>query len=144
MPRIFGLNIIAVLAAGIVFWIIGSIWYTAIFGTTWQALQGWTPAEVEAATAAMPVTIGLGAVVDIITAGFLGFILRKVGATGMVDAIKWALILCFGFVVMTLFYQPLYAKAPMQLFYIDAAYQVISFAAMAAVLTALDGVMIKD
>lgn len=45
MPRLFGLNIITTLIAGIAFWMLGYIWYGVIFSESWEALQNFTPKQ---------------------------------------------------------------------------------------------------
>ena len=40
MPRIFGLNIIAVLVAGIALWFIGALFYGVLFADLWMGLWG--------------------------------------------------------------------------------------------------------
>jgi hypothetical protein len=144
MPRLFGLNIITTLIAGIAFWMLGYIWYGVIFSESWEALQNFTPEQYQYAEANMGPLMGMGFLIALISSGFLGFVLRKIGTDGLFDSLKMALVLCFGFVVLTLLYAPVYALAPMALFYIDASYQVVGFAIMAVIHSLLGNWMVKD
>jgi len=144
MPRLFGLNIIATLVAGFALWMLGYLWYGVIFTESWTALQNFTPEQTAFGEQNMGALMGLGFLIALISSGFLGFVLRKIGANDMVDAIKMSLVLCFGFVVLTQLYDPVYAITPMALFYIDASYQVVGFPLMAAIHTLMANVMVKD
>lgn len=144
MPRLFGLNIITTLIAGIALWLLGYVWYGVIFTESWEALQNFTPEQVQYAEANMGPLMGMGFLIALISSGFLGFVLRKMGVEGLVDAVKMALVLCFGFVVLTQLYAPVYALAPMALFYIDASYQITGFAVMAVIHSLLGNWMVKD
>ena len=144
MPRIFGLNIIATLVAGFALWMLGYVWYGVVFTDPWTAMQNFTPEQTAYGEANMGMLMGMGFLIALISSGFLGFVLRKIGATDMADAIKMSLVLCFGFVVLTQLYAPVYALTPMALFYIDASYQVVGFAIMAAIHSLMANVMVKD
>lgn len=107
-------------------------------------MQNFTPEQQAYGEANMGALMGMGFLIALISSGFLGFVLRKIGATDLIDAIKMALVLCFGFVVLTQLYAPVYALVPMALFYIDASYQVVGFALMAVIHTLMANVMVKD
>ncbi|MBO6796950.1 DUF1761 domain-containing protein [Maricaulis sp.] len=144
MPRLFGLNIIASLVAGLAFWMLGYLWYGNLFLDPWTAMQNFTPEQEAYGEANMGMLMGLGFLIALISSGFIGFVLRKIGATELVDTIKMSLVLCFGFVALTQLYDVVYALEPMHLFFIDAGYQVIGFPLMAAIHTLMANVMVKD
>ncbi len=144
MPRLFGLNILTTLVAGFALWMLGYLWYGVLFSEPWTAMQNFTPEQQAYGEANMGALMGMGFLIALISSGFLGFVLRKIGATDLIDAIKMALVLCFGFVVLTQLYAPVYALVPMALFYIDASYQVVGFALMAVIHTLMANVMVKD
>ncbi|MFS2317528.1 DUF1761 domain-containing protein [Maricaulis sp. D1M11] len=144
MPRIFGVNIIATLVAGLALFMLGAVWFGAIFQQAWSALHAFTPEQIAAGEANVAISMSLGFLVSILSAGFLGFVLNKVGATSMAAALQWSLILCFGFVVLTQFYNPVYAMTPLPLFFIDAGYQVVGFPIMAAIHVLMRNVLTRD
>jgi hypothetical protein len=143
MPRIFGLNIIATLVAGIAFWLLGYVWYAVLFGEAWTALVGFTPEQL-ANTDNQGMLMTFGALLAIVSAGFLGFMLNRLDNPSMLDAIKHGVLICLGFVVMTQVYRPIYELAPVQLLCIDASYQLIGFVLMTVIHRMLGSVMVKD
>jgi hypothetical protein len=144
MPRIFGLNPLAVLVAGIVFFITGGIWYGALFSDLWVGLWGFTEEEIAAAEAGTGPAMAMGFALSIIFAGVLSFTLKALKADGMMSAIKWSVFLWAGFVVTTMAYNVIYALQPLLLLVLDAAHNLIGFVVMAAVLTVMDKIAVKD
>jgi len=144
MPRIFGLNIIATIVAGIAFWMVGALFYGALFADLWMGLWGFGPTDEARMEAGMGMTMGVGLLLSVVFAGFLGFTLKALKAEGMMSAIKWAVFLWAGFVVTTMSYDMVYALQPVMLLVLDGAHTLTGFVVMAALLTVLDGVAVKD
>jgi len=144
MPRILGLNIIAVIVATLAFYIIGAIWYGALFADLWSGLWNFTEADRAAAEAAAGPSMALGFVITLTTVVFLGLALKALGATGLAGAIKWAVFLWAGFVLTSMAYDTAYAMQPVMLLVLDGAHTLVGFVAVAAILTAMDGVAVKD
>ncbi|WP_323763223.1 DUF1761 domain-containing protein [Maricaulis sp.] len=144
MPRIFGLNIIATLVAGAAFWMVGALFYGVLFADLWMGLWGFGPADEARMEGSMGITMGLGFLLSVIFAGFLGFTLKALKADGMMSAIKWAVFLWAGFVVTTMSYDIIYALQPVMLLVLDGAHTLTGFVVMAALLTVLDGVAAKN
>ncbi|MFY0639007.1 DUF1761 domain-containing protein [Maricaulis maris] len=144
MPRIFGLNILATLVAGLAFWMVGALFYGVLFADLWMGLWGFDEADLARMETAMGMTMGIGFLLSIIFAGVLGFALKALKADGMMGAIKWAVFLWAGFVVTTMSYDMIYALQPVMLLIVDGAHTLTGFIVMAALLTVLDGVAAKD
>ncbi|RKR03235.1 DUF1761 domain-containing protein [Maricaulis maris] len=144
MPRIFGLNIIATLVAGIAFWMVGALFYGVLFAELWLGLWGFTAADEPRMEAAAGLSMGLGFLLSIVFAGVLGFTLKALKADGMVSAIKWAIFLWAGFVITTMSYDILYALQPVMLLVLDGAHTLTGFVVMAVLLTVLDKTAVKD
>lgn len=66
------------------------------------------------------------------------------GKTALIDAIKGAVFLWLGFAIPTMAYDIVYAAQPLMLLVIDGAHLLVGFVVAAAVLTAMDGVDVKD
>lgn len=144
MPRIFGLNLIAVIVAGLAFWMVGALFYGALFADLWVGLWSFGPADEARMESSMGKTMALGLVLAIVFAGFLGFALKALKADGLVSAIKWSLFLWAGFVVTTMSYDMIYALQPVMLLVLDGAHTLTGFIVMAALLTVLDTLAVKD
>lgn len=144
MPRIFGLNMIATLVAGLAFWMVGALFYGVLFADLWMGLWGFGPADEARMEASMGMTMGIGFLLSLVFAGVLGFALKALKADGMMSAIKWAIFLWAGFVVTTMSYDMIYALQPVLLLVLDGAHTLTGFIIMAALLTVLDKVAVKD
>ncbi len=60
LEKIHDFNWLAVLAAGVAMFLIGGIWYGAVFAKLWQRLHGYTDEQVKAMQKARPPQIFFG------------------------------------------------------------------------------------
>ena len=144
MPRILGLNLIAVLASAIALFFVGFLFYGLLFQELWIGLQGFTDAQLAEAAEHQGVGMLHGFLISLVTAIFVGLALRRFGSDGMMPAIQSALLLWAGFAVTTLAYGFVYAMQPFMLFVLDASHLLVGFVVVAVVQTALDGFAVKS
>ena len=144
MPRIFGLNIIAVLASTIALYFVGFLFYGVFFIDLWVGLHDFTDAQMHAANENMAIGMTYGFFLSLITASFIGVALKRFGGDGMMPAIKGAVLLWAGFAATTLAYDVVYAMQPVMLFVLDAAHLLVGFVIVAIVQTVLDGVAVRS
>ncbi|WP_203294676.1 DUF1761 domain-containing protein [Maricaulis parjimensis] len=144
MPRILGLNPLAVLVAGIAFWMVGAMWYGALFADLWFGLWGFTDADEARMEAVMAPAMLAGLFQCLLLAGFLGKALKTVNAEGLVSAIKWAVFFWAGFVLLAQAYGAIYALQPVLLLVLDGAHTLTGFVVMSVVLTLMDKIAVKD
>lgn len=144
MPRIFGLNIIAVLVSAIALYFVGFLFYGILFAELWVGLQGLTDAQMLAAEENRLIGMFHGFLISLATTIFIGLALERFGGDGMMSAIKSAVLLWAGFAVTTLAYGLVYAMQPFMLFVLDASHLLVGFVVVAIVQTALDGVGVKS
>ncbi|WP_417483190.1 DUF1761 domain-containing protein [Maricaulis sp.] len=144
MPRIFGLNIIAVLVSAIALFFVGFLFYGVLFTDLWVGLHDFTDAQMLAADENMAAGMLHGFLLSLVTAIFIGLALERFGGDGMMSAIKSAVLLWAGFAATTLAYGFVYAMQPFMLFVLDASHLLVGFIVVAIVQTALDGVAVKS
>ncbi|WP_291845313.1 DUF1761 domain-containing protein [Maricaulis sp.] len=144
MPRILGLNPLAVLAAGIAFWMVGALFYGMLFADLWMGLWGSTDADIATMEEQMALSMGGGFIQCLLFAGCLGFALKALKADGLTSHIKWAVFLWAGFVLLAQAYGTIYALQPVLLLVLDGTHTLTGFVVMAALLTVLDTVAVKD
>ena len=132
-------NWLAVLVAGIVIFVLGGLWYSPIlFSKKWLALQNKTEEQMraEAAGANMPLMYGSAFITGLITAWVLALILGHVSTARMahagteISAVHGALFgfVCWlGFAATTSYATALFSGKPRQLWFIDSAYNLVSF-----------------
>lgn len=144
MPRILGLNIIAVLASAMALYFIGFLFYGVLFIDLWVGLQNFTDEQMLAANQNMAFGMLHGFLLSLVTAIFIGLVLERFGADNMMAAIKGAVLLWAGFAVTTLAYGIVYAMQPFMLFVLDASHLLVGFVVVAVVQTLLDGFAVKS
>lgn len=144
MPRIFGMNIIAVIVAAIALFMTGFVFYGLLFTELWTGLWDFTPEKLAEMEAAGSGGMAFGFLISLATAFFLSVALKKMGKTELLDAIKGAIFLWLGFAVPTMAYDTVYAAQPLMLLVLDSAHLLVGFVIAATVLTFMDGVAVKD
>ena len=97
MPfKLSEVNFVAVFVAGLVAFVVGSVWYTALFGKLWVKLQAFSEERMAAMKARrpMPVFLGMMFVAYLVLAFAIAFLLtgipdRNAMAGAVVGAILW-------------------------------------------------------
>src|SRR6202521_1815630 len=135
-------NYLAVLAAAVVIFILGGLWYSPVlFVKKWVALQGKTEEQMraEAASANMPLMYGSAFVSALITAIVMAHILAHMASimpTGAVHGAFFGAMAWLGFVAPTTYATALFSGTPKQLWLIDSTYYLVSFMLAGLILAA--------
>lgn len=124
-----GLNWIAIVVAVVLLEVLGYVWYTYLFAARWTALLGYTPDPAK--TAKM---MGLGVITTAISVVGLAWLIRRLGAASLGQAIGAALAAWFFFNFTTMAIDFLYLGHPAELVLINIGYQIVAYAAAGAVL----------
>lgn len=132
---------IAVVAAAIVSFVIGGIWYTRpVFGTAWMAALGKTEADREAMRKQAPKGFAAGLIGAIIASLILGTFLQygrqaNVGLpTGVVGGLVVGFLVWFGFLMTTGVSGAIFESRPGKLVGINQGFQFVLYLVMGAVL----------
>ena len=130
-------NLIAVLVAGLIPMIIGSVWYGPVFGQMWMNLTGKTAEELRASMRPIKMYV-LTFIMSLVMAYVLSHVLEAVAnayaVTGLVAGMQGAFWMWLGF-VLTVGYQAVAFKdKKLRLFGLNMAYNLISLMAMGALL----------
>lgn len=126
-------NWIAIVAAGVLAWIIGAVWFAPpVFGRRWMAALGLKPEQ--AGNPAPGFVAAL--VIAIIGATFLRWVLGVAGAlSSPVDGIEVALLIWFAFILLPSAPGILFTKSSGAAFAIVQAQHAVAMSAMGIVLT---------
>ena len=144
MPRILGLNPLAVLVAGLAFWMVGALWYGALFADLWFGLWGFVEADEARMEAVVAPAMTAGLIQCLLFAGFLATALKAVKAEGLTASIKWAVFFWAGFVLLAQAYGAIYALQPVLLLVLDAGHTLVGFIVMSVLLSVMESVAVKD
>ena len=126
-------NYLAALVAAIVIFVLGGLWYSPVlFAKKWIALQAKTEEQMraEAASANMPLMYASAFITAFITAWAMALVFVHIGNDIMLNAAHGALfgaLLWLGFAATTSYATALFSGKPRQLWFIDSAYNLVSF-----------------
>ncbi len=134
MPKLLGLNSLGVLVASLVFWMLGYLWYGALFMDAWMAGQGLTADDAGEFDIYM---IG-GIVITIMQVIGVGLVLKWKGVSGIAEAVKTVLVLWLLFAVPFVLYAYLYLPAHNStLLMIDGSHFLVGWVVSAVILSVM-------
>ncbi len=132
MPKILGLNLVAVLVASVAFFLIGYLWYGVIFQEAWMAAAGISAADAEGDS---PIYMAGGFLITVMQVFGIGLVLGWKGVADPVGAAKTALLLWLFFALPFTLYGYLYTPAHNStLLMIDASHLLVGWVVSALVL----------
>ena len=124
----FDVNWLAVLAAAVVRFAIGGVWFAPFaFGPAWGRMVG---IEAEAAKARMGRAMAVDFVTGFLLAWVLANLLQFLGVNRVVSGARVSFFLWFGFIAMPFLSATMYEGRPMKLFVITAGFWFASIVVM--------------
>jgi len=127
--QIAGINWVAVLAAAAAFFAIGYVIHMRLVDLkAWNAAKHIDEAELSAARMAS------GMILPLATAIGLALVFSWGNVTGVADGVKWALVIALASGLPVLWYNWFYGNAPIWIFAVDSAHQLIGHAVVGAIL----------
>ena len=134
MPNIFGLKLVPVLVATLVFWLLGYLWYGVIFMDAYMAGHG-IPAD---APGGFDIYMIGGILTTFLQVLGLGLVLKWRDGFGIQDAVKTALIMWVLLALPLMMYAYLYLPAHNStLLMIDASHLLVGWVLSAVILTVM-------
>lgn len=127
------LNGWAILAAAIVAYLLGAIWYAPpVMGARWLAALGKTREQLGSPVGPMTVQF----VVTLVTASVLALVVVRFGAVTWIEGAAIGLTLAFGLVAASLLSDWMFCGFNMALYWIQTGYKLLSLTVMGAILGA--------
>ncbi len=138
MPQ-FDPNFVAILVAGVAYFVLGWIWYMPLFGEAWMKAQGMTKADMEKGKkdSNMPLMMAVNFVLTLVTAGVLSYVIMAFGVTTLKTGACAGALMWLGFNMTVLATTHMYGGKSKQLFMIDASYQLVGYVLMGVILVAM-------
>lgn len=126
------INLLAVLAGAAAFFMVGAIWYSALFAKPWQRAAGLSDETLRGGN--MPLIFGLAFLFEVLIALTLWHSIARSGAS---DRGVMMMAIGFGATIMVpaIGINYLFLRKPLTLFLIDAGHFILGMAAMGAVFT---------
>ena len=140
MPRIFNTSWLAVILATIAFYMIGFVWYAALFEDIWLAAAGMTKAQTEAmaeAKGAMMLVWGL--LITLAQALGVLWVINLAGAKRMGACLKIAFWLFVMIAAPLLAYECLYGGYSLMGILVDYGHMLVGYLVMAGIYAAFRG-----
>lgn len=133
------LNIInywAVLVAAAATFMLGAVWYTALFGEKRTGLLNFTEVQMKQAESAAPVTFSLLFVCYLVVAFVMAMVFSVLGVDSAVTGAMWGALLWVGLAAAIGLTGNITTAIPLGVFLIDASYQLVFLAMTGAILGA--------
>lgn len=118
------INWLAVLVAGLAYFMLGAIWYTALFGKKWQSYNNVLMTDANAKKGAVAIML-YSFVLMIVCAFGLALLITRLDVSGWLPGLKIGLItgICFSATAVHISY--LYEKRPLGLHLINGVYNIL-------------------
>ena len=126
-------NWLAVLVAGIAFFALGAIWYTALFGKKWAKLVG---LDYDSPGGNMPMIFGLTLLFELVACTVLAIFIHETGHTGWMPGAHLGLLIGVGIVTPVIAINNLYQRKSGALTAIDAGHMALGLGVAGAILGA--------
>ncbi len=127
------LNYWAVLVAGVVYWILGAIWYARpVFGNAWLKGTGKTPEQIKAEYSAKKVIWAL--VASLVQAYGIGRMMSYTMAGSLVDGLLVGLLLSTCLVLPSIGISDIMESRPTKLTWINVLYVVVGYVIMGLIM----------
>lgn len=136
MPKAMGVNLLGVLLAAIAMFIVGFVFYGALFQDIWMSARGYTPELLEAGN---PAWMGAGFLISLVLSFGIGYFMQKRDISGLSGAVRFAAMFAvvIGFPLLAYdFVYGAYHSVPGLL--VDWGHTLAGFIAAAAVLSFFD------
>lgn len=128
------LNVLAVIVAGIVYFILGAVWYSPLlFAKPFMRYRGMTQEEIQGA--GQPTDYLITLVNALVAALVLAVIVKLAGATSLIDGVLIGLLAVIGLAATSSLTYTIFSGPHKMLWVIYSGYQLVAFALMGVILT---------
>ena len=131
-------NWLAIIVAGLAYFVLGALWYSALFQKPWMAGHGISRPTSDDEKAKMkkqmPAMFSITLLMNLAMAMIIGMCVMSFGSVKCVAGIKLGLALS-GVAVIPMVMSYLYLMKPVKVWIIDAAYHIVSIVLMTIILS---------
>lgn len=132
------LNFWAILVSGLVYWILGGVWYAAVFSKSWQEALGFNAmneAEKAQLQKDFPKALLAHFISGLITSFILAQIVAAMGANSFMEGLLYGALMWLAFAFTIHLNSLMFEKRPKPVFYINNGFFLIAFAGLGGILT---------
>lgn len=138
LERMGEINWWAVLVATLAIFMLGGIWYMALFGKKWQALHGYTDEQLKEMQASKPPPVFFGVMIVsyFVLSAVMALVFVYVGVDSAIAGIGWGVLLWLGFAATIGMTGQIASHLPLGAYALDVSYQFVYFVMAGAILGA--------
>lgn len=125
-------NWLGIVAAAALGFVVGGLWYGPVFGKAWAAARGLTAEQMAGSN--MPLIFGLVALLNLFSSFILDHVLATYGTPDLNLSMMISGGLALGFILPAMAVNYLFSRLSLKLYAIDAAYWLLVYTLMGAVL----------
>jgi hypothetical protein len=129
--NLYDVNWLAVVLAALCGFVVGGIWYGPVMGKRWMGAVGLTEDDIKQGN--MGVTYGMAFVFSLISSAFLAHMFERLGGPPLHVVMMISIGMAIGFVIPAIGTNYLFSQKSRELFFIDAGYWLLFYAAMGGV-----------
>lgn len=128
-------NFLAVIASGILFMVLGFLWYSPmLFAKPWTALTGITEEKARESGGSNPLMYLLTFIGALVSAYILALFINAAQMTTLLGGLQMGFLAALGFIIPSFGSNYIFSSRPFKLYLIDAGYQVVSLTLAGAIL----------
>jgi hypothetical protein len=135
------INYLAVLAAAVAYFVIGAVWYMALFGKIWTKLMGFnklSKSEEKAMKGKMGMAMAINFVACLLASYCMAYSVLSGSSfyhvTGVVAGLQSGFWIWLGFIVTSQINSVIWDRRPVKLYLINVGYYLVSYLAVGTIL----------
>jgi hypothetical protein len=130
------INFLAVAVSAVIYWILGGVWYAAVFTKSYQAALNFSEAEKARATKEFPKALAAHFVSGLISSLIIAMLVKGLGVSSLMGGMGYGLLLWLAFAFTTNLNYLMFERRPASLFYINNGFFLLAFVVIGGVLSA--------
>ena len=130
------INYVAVLVAAAASFVVGGIWYGALFAKTWVRLHGFNKADLDRMAKQQPRNFAAFFAGDLVTCIVLSLVIGSLDVRSALNGLALAMVVWVGFQLPQCLSKALAGNKPIAIFGIDMSHQLASLAVMGLIIGA--------
>jgi hypothetical protein len=127
-------NILATLVGGAVYWIIGGLWYAAIFSKPYQVALGFSDDQWPELKKSMPMALSLFLISGILSAYVIGRIVLVANAATFLEGMIVGLWIWVGFGITIVVNLQVFEHRPKPLLWINGVFYLVAFPVLGGIM----------
>lgn len=136
MQHLASINFIAVLVCAVLYFCLGSLWFSGLFGAMWvEELQKINVTITPPTPADLKLKMGLTFVCNLIASLDMALIVHVTGSTTVFSGLQLGMLVAIGFVATSMGAAYVWASRPLKLSIIDIGYPMVGVIITAIILS---------